>query len=115
MDLLASNLDDEYSSLLHASTEYSLLKMRQANGSFEMLTTYLARLEEVRAEAMAATLTIPNGDSDGSAGKRDAEEGLEEGKKKKVKVSQGVKALEKVNTRGMKDMRSFFIKKPVKT
>ena len=77
-----------------------------------MLTTYLARLEEVRAEAVAAALTIPNGC--GGAGKREAKEDLEEAKKKKIKVSLGVKALEKVNTRGMKDMRSFFTKKPAK-
>ena len=74
---------------------------------------YLARLEEVRAAAVAASLTIPSG---GGGGKREAKEDLEQAEKnKKVKVSQGVKALEKVSTRGMKDMRSFFTKKPVKT
>jgi hypothetical protein len=39
----------------------------------------------------------------------------EEPKKKKPNISHGVKALEKANTRGMKDMRSFFGKKPGKT
>ena len=87
--------------------------MTEVDGSFEDLTTYLARLEEVRAAAVAASLTIPSG---GGGGKREAKEDLEQAeKKKKVKVSQGVKALEKVSTRGMKDMRSFFTKKPVKT
>ena len=61
--------------------------------------------------AAAAALVVPNGCTNE---KRLAKEELEGEKKKKPKVSQGVKALEKVNTRGMKDMRSFF-KKPVKT
>jgi len=71
----------------------------------------LAQLEENRAAAISATLSISTGNE-----KRPAKEEIEvEEKKKKVKVSQGVKALEKVNTRGMKDMRSFFAKKPIKT
>ena len=86
--------------------------MTEVDGSFDELTMYLARLEEVRAAAVAASLTIPSG---GGGGKREAKEELEQAEKKKVKVSQGVKALEKVSTRGMKDMRSFFTKKPVKT
>lgn len=71
---------------------------------------YIKTLEESRAAAMAATLMVPSGHSE----KRPAKEENEGEKKKKVKVSQGVKALEKVNKKGMKDMRSFF-KKPVKT
>jgi hypothetical protein len=87
--------------------------LAEVDGSFDELTTYLARLEEVRAAAVAASLTIPGGG--GGGGKREAKEDLEQSeKKKKVKVSHGVKALEKVSTRGMKDMRSFFTKKPVK-
>jgi hypothetical protein len=78
--------------------------------SFSLLTGYLAQLEENRAAAISATLSISTGNE-----KRPAKEDLEvEEKKKKVKVSQGVKALEKVNTKGMKDMRSFFAKKPIK-
>jgi hypothetical protein len=82
--------------------------------SFTVLTEYLARLEELRAEAVAATLTIPDGAGSGGGKRQEREDAGEMEKKKKVKVSQGVKALEKVNTRGMKDMRSFFVKKPVK-
>jgi hypothetical protein len=81
------------------------------DGSFAELNTYLAHVDELRAAAMAAALEIPGGMGDG---KRGAKDELEGDKKKKVKsVSQGVKALEKVSTRGMKDMRSFFNKKPV--
>ena len=71
----------------------------------------MLQLEEDRAAAIAASLMIPSTVS--NAEKRLAKEEMEGEKKKKVKVSQGVKALEKVNTRGMKDMRSFFTKKPV--
>jgi len=72
---------------------------------------YLAHLEQSRAAAIAAALEIPNGVSE----KRQAKEEIEPETKKKQKLSQGVKALAKVNTRGMKDMRSFFSKKqPVK-
>ena len=70
---------------------------------------YIKTLEESRSAAIAESLTIPSGHSE----KRPPKDEVEGEKKKKVKVSQGVKALEKVNTRGMKDMRSFF-KKPVK-
>lgn len=73
--------------------------------SFTLLTNYLKYLEKARASASAASSCIPE--------KRPAKEDGEA--KKKVKVSQGVKALGKVNTRGMKDMRSFFNKKPVKS
>lgn len=85
--------------------------------SFEPLTKYLNELEEARQAAAAAALMIPsgNGGDNVDGEKRVAKEELEgQNAKKKGKVSQGVKALEKVNTRGMKDMRSFF-KKPVKT
>ena len=87
----------------------------EIDGSFEVLTRYLARLEEERAAAAAAVLMIPSTGGNGNAGKREGKEDLEIERTKKVKVSHGVKALEKVNTRGMKDMRSFFTKKPVKT
>lgn len=85
--------------------------------SFEPLDRYLKELEEARHAAAAATLMIPNGESNGNAEKRAAAKDELDGEKakKKGKVSQGVKALEKVNTRGMKDMRSFFSKKTVKT
>ena len=84
--------------------------------SFNPLSKYLRELEEARQAAAAATLMIPNGNGggEGKGEKRAPKEELEGQSKKKGKVSQGVKALEKVNTRGMKDMRSFF-KKPVKT
>jgi hypothetical protein len=88
--------------------------------SFEPLVRYLKELEEARQAAAAATsLMIPNGGGgdggNGTGEKRAAKEELEgQNKLKRGKVSQGVKALEKVSTRGMKDMRSFF-KKPVKT
>jgi hypothetical protein len=55
-------------------------------------------------------LSIPTGSRDD---KRPSNEDLENEKKKKVKLSQGVRNLQKVNTVGMRDMRSFF-KKPVK-
>jgi hypothetical protein len=72
------------------------------------MTTYIRQLEESRIAAAAATLSIPTG----STGEK--RKGKEmESEKKKIKVSQGVKALEKVSTRGMKDMRSFF-NKPAK-
>jgi hypothetical protein len=75
----------------------------------------LKDLDEARQAAAAATLMIPSAGGGSSAGeKRAAKDEAEGQSKKKAKVSQGVKALEKVNTRGMKDMRSFF-KKPVKT
>ena len=81
------------------------------DSSFTELTAYLLHLDELRAEAMAAALSIPGGMGEG---KRGAKDELEGDKKKKAKnVSQGVKALDKVSTRGMKDMRSFFNKKPV--
>jgi hypothetical protein len=78
--------------------------------SFTELTAYLVHLDELRAAAMAAALSIPGGMGEG---KRGAKDELEGDKKKAKNVSQGVKALEKVSTRGMKDMRSFFNKKPV--
>jgi hypothetical protein len=64
-------------------------------------------LDTLRIAAAATTLSIPTSE------KRKAKQDVES-EKKKVKVSQGVRALEKVSTRGMKDMRSFF-KKPVNT
>ena len=77
--------------------------------SFTPLTTYMHQLDELRIAAAAENLTIPTGNTEKRKGKE-----IVEPEKKKAKVSQGVKALEKVSTRGMKDMRSFF-KKPVKT
>jgi hypothetical protein len=67
----------------------------------------MTHLDTLRVAAAATTLSIPTSE------KRKAKQDVEPDKKK-VKVSQGVRALEKVSTRGMKDMRSFF-KKPVKT
>ena len=84
--------------------------------SFAPLDQYLKSLDESRQAAAAATLLIPTGNSNLTSEKRPAKEELgAEKAKKKGKVSQGVKALEKVSTRGMKDMRSFFSKKTVKT
>jgi hypothetical protein len=84
---------------------------RQTNGSFAPLTVFLLQLEEARAAAIAATLELTNVCTGEKRPIKEEEEGEP---KKKAKVSKGVKALEKVNTKGMKDMRSFF-KKPVKT
>lgn len=73
------------------------------------MTEYIKSLEEERsAAAAAAMLLIPTGGGE----KRSAKEDVAVVETKKRKVSQGVKALEKVSKRGMKDMRSFF-KKPV--
>ena len=73
--------------------------------SFSVLTTYIKALEEGRAAAAAAAqLMIPSGPEKRS----EKEEIVQETKKRKV--SQGVKALEKVSKRGMKDMRTFFKK-----
>ena len=77
--------------------------------SFTLLTEYIVRLEEEKAAAITAASTIPNGAGE----KRPAKEDVEEEKKKKPKVSQGIKALEKASKKGMKDMRTFFMKKPV--
>ena len=74
------------------------------------LTLFLAQLEESRAAAIAATMDLANEVVE----KRPANEDTAEEPKKKAKVSRGVKSLEKVNTKGMKDMRSFF-KGAVKT
>jgi hypothetical protein len=84
---------------------------------FDPLERYLKELDEARHAAAAATLLISHDDRNGNAAeKRAAKEELDgEKARKKGKVSQGVKALEKVSTRGMKDMRSFFTKKAVKT
>lgn len=84
---------------------------------FDPLEQYLKELDEARHAAAAATLLISQDERNGNAAeKRAAKEELEgEKARKKGKVSQGVKALEKVSTRGMKDMRSFFTKKAVKT
>lgn len=74
-----------------------------------MLNEYLKSLEEARvAAAAAAQLLIPSDPE-----KRPAKEELVVETKKR-KVSQGVKALEKVSKRGMKDMRTFFKKAIVK-
>jgi hypothetical protein len=71
------------------------------------LDEYLKTLEEARIEAAAAQLFVPSGE------KRAAKEDIVTETKKR-KVSQGVKALEKVSKRGMKDMRTFFKKTVVK-
>lgn len=82
--------------------------------SFTELTEYIRRLEELRAEAIAATLSMPHGTGEGKRAAKEELDGDQKKKKKAKSTSQGVKALEKVNTKGMKDMRSFFTKKAVK-
>jgi hypothetical protein len=72
------------------------------------LTLFIQKLEEDRAAALAAAMEIPLNE------KRVATESVEPEIKKKAKISRGVKALEKVSTRGMKDMRSFFKKPAIK-
>ena len=83
------------------------------DSSFTELTDYLRRLEELRAEAIAATLSMPHGTGEGKRAPKEELDG-DQKKKKAKSTSQGVKALEKVNTKGMKDMRSFFAKKAAK-
>lgn len=83
---------------------------------FSSLDEYLARLANLRSEAMAARSM---GDYSRKHGRDDEEEEahlekkrkLEEEKKKKANESRGVKNLKKVNTTGMKKMSDFFKKK----
>jgi GTP cyclohydrolase FolE2 len=79
------------------------------SSSFSDLNTFLEKLEEERIAAMAAAAEVPLNE------KRGAMDPIEPETKKKAKVSRGVKSLEKVSTRGMKDMRSFFKKPSIKT
>jgi hypothetical protein len=66
-------------------------------------------VEEIKAAVLAAAMMQPD-----TGTKRRAEDGDEEKVTKKKSVSQGVKALEKVSKKGMKDVRSFFKKGAVR-
>ncbi|KAH7167251.1 ribonuclease H2, subunit B [Fusarium sp. MPI-SDFR-AT-0072] len=87
---------------------------REAIVDFSPLDEYLAKLSELRAEAMAAH-SIDYSRKRGLDEEEDEafvkKRKMEEEKKKKSLESRGVRDLKKVNTKGMKKMSDFFKKK----
>ncbi|KAG7415596.1 Ribonuclease H2 subunit B [Fusarium oxysporum f. sp. rapae] len=99
-------------SSLTAKLEHML--KREAIVDFSPLDEYLAKLSELRAEAMAAH-SIDYSRKRGLDEEEDEafvkKRKMEEEKKKKSLESRGVRDLKKVNTKGMKKMSDFFKKK----
>ncbi|GKT65952.1 ribonuclease H2 subunit B [Colletotrichum tofieldiae] len=83
---------------------------------FSPLDDYLAQLTKLRAEAASSRSMADYSrkrmlDEEEEEARAEKKRKVEEEKKKKATQSRGVKALEKVNTRGMKKMSDFFKKK----
>src|SRR5690606_13509359 len=99
------------SSYLPPHLEAKLLAYLSTLHDFSALDTHLAELKRQRAEAAAIRSTdfsmkrgMADEDADDRAEKKRKKE--EEEKKKKKNVTQGVRNLSKVNTRGMAKMTS---------
>ncbi|TGZ85627.1 hypothetical protein EX30DRAFT_28939 [Ascodesmis nigricans] len=102
-------------SYLPAHIESTFLAHFAAQHDFTVLDTHLAELKCQRAELAAVRSSdfsmkrgLADEEADDRAEKRRKKE--EEERKKKKTVTQGVKQLSKVNTRGMAKMTSFFKK-----
>lgn len=83
---------------------------------FTPLDDYLARLTKLRAEAASSRSMADYSrkrmlDEEEEEARAEKKRKMEEEKKRKASQSRGVKALEKVNTKGMKKMSDFFKKK----
>ncbi|WYZ35548.1 hypothetical protein EsH8_X_000195 [Colletotrichum jinshuiense] len=100
-----------------ASTLKELLVDKETSAvDFSPLDEYLVRLTKLRAEAASSRSMADYSrkrmlDEEEEEARAEKKRKLEEEKKKKATQSRGVKALEKVNTRGMKKMSDFFKKK----
>ncbi|KAF9876052.1 hypothetical protein CkaCkLH20_06498 [Colletotrichum karsti] len=86
------------------------------NVDFTPLDEYLAKLTKLRAEAAASRSMADYSrkrmlDEEEEEARAEKKRKMEEEKKKKASQSRGIKALEKVNTKGMKKMSDFFKKK----
>lgn len=111
-------------SYLPSSTASIILASLQDPSSgidFSLLTTYLAHVTELRAEAAASmdlsSFSRKRGIEDDVEAEERAEKKRkleEEEKRKKASQSRGVKELSKVDVKGMKKMSSFFTKMPAK-
>ncbi|OLN85146.1 Ribonuclease H2 subunit B [Colletotrichum chlorophyti] len=94
-----------------------LLADRETSGiDFSPLNGYLGQLTKLRAEAASSRSMADYSrkrvlDEEEEEARAEKKRKLEEEKKKKANQSRGVKALEKVNTKGMKKMSDFFKKK----
>ncbi|EQB45932.1 hypothetical protein CGLO_15115 [Colletotrichum gloeosporioides Cg-14] len=83
---------------------------------FTPLDDYLAQLAKLRAEAASSRSMADYSrkrmmDEEEEEARADKKRKMEEEKKRKATQSRGVRALEKVNTKGMKKMSDFFKKK----
>ncbi|GKT44181.1 ribonuclease HI [Colletotrichum spaethianum] len=94
-----------------------LLADKETSGvDFSPLDDYLAQLTKLRAEAASSRSMADYSrkrmlDEEEEEARDEKKRKMEEEKKKKATQSRGVKALEKVNTKGMKKMSDFFKKK----
>ncbi|EFQ33538.1 hypothetical protein CGRA01v4_13556 [Colletotrichum graminicola] len=94
-----------------------LLEDKETSGvNFSPLDGYLAQLTKLRAEAASSRSMGDYSrkrmlDEEEEELRAEKKRKMEEEKKKKASQSRGVKALEKVNTKGMKKMSDFFKKK----
>ncbi|KAF6834129.1 hypothetical protein CPLU01_05107 [Colletotrichum plurivorum] len=87
-----------------------------ASVDFTPLDDYLTRLAKLRAEAASSRSMADYSrkrmlDEEEEEARAEKKRKMEEEKKRKANQSRGVKALEKVNTKGMKKMSDFFKKK----
>ncbi|KAK1970546.1 hypothetical protein LY78DRAFT_230125 [Colletotrichum sublineola] len=94
-----------------------LLSDKETSGvDFSPLDDYLAQLTKLRAEAASSRSMADYSrkrmlDEEEEEARAEKKRKMEEEKKKKASQTLGVKALEKVNTKGMKKMTDFFKKK----
>ncbi|KAK2049254.1 hypothetical protein LZ31DRAFT_362785 [Colletotrichum somersetense] len=94
-----------------------LLADKETSGvNFSPLDDYLTQLTKHRAEAASSRSMADYSrkrmlDEEEEEARAEKKRKLDEEKKKKASQSRGVKALEKVNTKGMKKMSDFFKKK----
>ncbi|CCF42557.1 hypothetical protein CH063_12521 [Colletotrichum higginsianum] len=100
-----------------ASSLKDLLADKETSGvDFSPLDDYLAQLAKLRAEAASSRSMADYSrkrmlDEEEEEARAEKKRKVEEEKKKRSSQSRGVKALEKVNTKGMKKMSDFFKKK----
>lgn len=91
----------------------SLSAADQSGVDFSPLDKYLAKLAELRAEAVAASSVADYSrkrirDEEEDEIRAEKKRKLEEEKKRKASESRGVRELKKVNTSGMKKLSAFF-------
>ncbi|KAL0934281.1 uncharacterized protein CTRU02_211080 [Colletotrichum truncatum] len=93
-----------------------LVDKETANVDFAPLDEYLSQLAKLRAEVASSRSMADYSrkrmlDEEEEEARAEKKRKMEEEKKRKASQSRGVKALEKVNTKGMKKMSDFFKKK----